>query len=1047
MKSAVKIEYTDNKDLPDYPQNYYMGFPVFLVAFTLIWSGLLGVFEALWADNVGQKAVFSFSTTFVYLVCGLTLVFARSRVFVARGLSLAAFVISLGGLFSIATSNPFAEGLHSFELLFQLTESHTLLMGLLALCALACTFGRRYRQVARWVAMLIAGLAIMMCFLSSWLPTQVLYSDTRIFATILLVLMVGSVITISKRERPIFVFFNKKMALLGVLGTLISVLSWYTLSSVERQSIRSEALRSSAHLAQTLNYTVNEHLHLINRMALRWDSLGDIPPSALRHQELNSYLTDILAIDLLAIMDEHQQIKSFESRGLSKYLWLDEHRQQVDYAALVQRAHQRSAVQIGVVDDKTLVVAPLSTAKLAGWSIIAIYNERQLISQSIPFSLGQIKVRITQGERLLYDEFSPAASSAYISRITMPLFADYAWQISTWYQYKVVPTLVTLVSDLIFLLLLFSTSLLTRYQKIASTLLQRSKELRYTLLYDSLTGLPNVKYLNQALRSACDTAMKNNAMISVLLVNLSGVNLINTSVGEKVGDEAVRKASQRIQEQVGDKGLITRLLGGSFVVVLVGYSSEAVEQLMERIIQQINQPYQFEGGDRSLAVNIGIACSTKRLDEPMDLVREAKLALIHAKQQGRNTWYAYAKDLDEAFQYRLRLRSKLRAAIDTDALALTYQPLVHAQSGQVVAAEALLRWKDPELGYLSPAVFIPLAEAMEMIVPLTDWLLNQVCSDIQTLRTKQTLSFPIQVNISPLDFERDEFVQDVQNKLETYALPGEALAIEITEGILLNDVSAARAKLLELRSLGVKASIDDFGTGYSNLVSLKSLPIDKVKMDQSLVSDIVSNEQDATLVKAIISLAHNLGMQVVAEGVETEAQYWFLKRHFCDVIQGYLFARPMPLSELESWLLGWRNLQSLPQAEHPGQSDRTLLLLDDEENILRALKRLLRQEGYNILLATSPSEAMTLLAENEVHVIVSDQRMPEMSGTEFFSTIKQMYPSTVRMILSGYTDLNSVTEAINHGAIYKFLTKPWDDEELRAEIAQAFRLSQSRFKK
>jgi CheY-like chemotaxis protein len=231
-------------------------------------------------------------------------------------------------------------------------------------------------------------------------------------------------------------------------------------------------------------------------------------------------------------------------------------------------------------------------------------------------------------------------------------------------------------------------------------------------------------------------------------------------------------------------------------------------------------------------------------------------------------------------------------------------------------------------------------------------------------------------------------------------------------------------------------AIDDFGTGYSNLSFLKRFPIDTIKIDQSFVRDIVTDTDDAVIVRAIIAMAHQLKLEVVAEGVETEAQSAFLRRHHIDFVQGFLFAPPLDAIAFGR-LLDTHMSQPLPtqRADFP----RSLLLVDDEENILRALKRTLRRDGYEIYTAGSAREGLDVLARTPIGVIVSDERMPEMNGSEFLARVKAVYPDTVRIMLSGYTDLKVVTTAVNEGAIYKFLTKPWEDDALREDIRQAFR--------
>jgi CheY-like chemotaxis protein len=241
--------------------------------------------------------------------------------------------------------------------------------------------------------------------------------------------------------------------------------------------------------------------------------------------------------------------------------------------------------------------------------------------------------------------------------------------------------------------------------------------------------------------------------------------------------------------------------------------------------------------------------------------------------------------------------------------------------------------------------------------------------------------------------------------------------------------------LNDLRKAGFRLSIDDFGTGFSSLSYLKHLPIQKLKIDRSFIKDIVQNQKDASIVRAIISVANNLGIDVIAEGVETEEQADFLRRERCHNYQGFLCSPAIPIESLLTFL---RQPGHAPNYQEPGRDEPTLLIIDDEPYVLKSLNRCLRNKGYRILTAGSAEEAFRLLAGTKVHIILSDQRMPVMSGTQFLKEVRKLYPDTIRMIISGYIDLSTVTEAINEGAVYKFLTKPWNDEALRDLVANAF---------
>jgi FixJ family two-component response regulator len=277
----------------------------------------------------------------------------------------------------------------------------------------------------------------------------------------------------------------------------------------------------------------------------------------------------------------------------------------------------------------------------------------------------------------------------------------------------------------------------------------------------------------------------------------------------------------------------------------------------------------------------------------------------------------------------------------------------------------------------------------------------------------------------------------VLRNIKENEINAELLELELTESSLMSNTEDAIVVLRNLNAIGIRISIDDFGTGYSSLAYLKRFPIGTIKIDIAFIRGITTNPEDAAIVVATITMAHNLKIRVVAEGVETEAQLTFLQRHGCDEIQGYYFSRPVPVDEIDLMRLQGK---SLPAGMDDALSDRqTLLIVDDEVNILSSLKRLLRQDGYHILTAQSAAEGFDVLAMHPVQVILCDQRMPVMSGTEFLGKVKDLYPDTIRIVLSGYTELQSVTDAVNQSAIYKFLTKPWDDTQLRGHIEEAFR--------
>jgi diguanylate cyclase (GGDEF)-like protein/PAS domain S-box-containing protein len=566
-------------------------------------------------------------------------------------------------------------------------------------------------------------------------------------------------------------------------------------------------------------------------------------------------------------------------------------------------------------------------------------------------------------------------------------------------------------------------------------------ELAYNVSHDVLTGLPNRSLLEDRLNQGCQISLRYKRSLAVMFIDLDGFKTINESLGHQVGDQLLIQVAQRIGQQVRPGDTAARLDSDRFVVLLPDLAREEdVLLVSERLIDNIARTYRIDDADLHLTASIGITLSDGNIEQPTQLIQQANMAMHKAKQQGHNNCQWYTADLEHKISERVNLRNEMQKAIEAEAFQLHYQPQVDGRSGKVVGVEALLRWTHAEYGFISPAQFIPVAEETGQIIPLSDWVLKTACRDARLLADKGWSDVVMAVNVSPVQFRRANFVESVRSVLEQAQLPARLLELEITETVLLDNTEKAVYTLHALKDLGVQLSIDDFGTGFSSLNYLKRLPVDKIKIDRSFVQEVISDRHDAAITRGIISMAHHLDLKVIAEGVETESQVAFLKKSRCDEFQGYYFAKPMPLAQLQSFL---RNPHEQHRQQSPAQESSSppqiLLLLDDEANILRALTRVLRRDGYQIITATNAQDAFGLLAKHDVQVILSDQRMPEMSGTEFFSRVKKLYPETMRVILSGYTDLMSVTEAINQGAIYKFLTKPWDDEQLRDTVTQAFK--------
>jgi diguanylate cyclase (GGDEF)-like protein/PAS domain S-box-containing protein len=564
-------------------------------------------------------------------------------------------------------------------------------------------------------------------------------------------------------------------------------------------------------------------------------------------------------------------------------------------------------------------------------------------------------------------------------------------------------------------------------------------QLAFNISHDVLTGLPNRTLLEDRLIQACQLSERYGRVVALLFIDLDGFKLINDSLGHRLGDQLLIEAGARLQSIVRAGDTVARISGDEFIILLpdLAHTDDAI-LVVENVIREIAEPYYLDGETIHLTASVGISTTAENLEKPMELLQQADLAMYRAKQEGRNTYQWFSLELNDEAHFRVELRNQLQDAIAREQLSVFYQPLVDARTGKTRNVEALVRWQHPQRGLISPGQFIPLAEETGQILALGEWVLRRACRDMMHLHAKGFRTCSISVNVSPVQLRKAGFADTVRDALQASGLAPEFLELEVVESVVLYDTDLVVRTLETIREMGVRIAIDDFGTGFSSLSYIKLLPSTKIKIDQSFIRDVIENRSDAAITQGVISMAHHLGLEVVAEGVETEAHAAFLRKNQCDLLQGFAFARPMPFDDLVRFM---SDKAATPGETSPADTDGqqpTLLLLDDETNIIKALTRLLRRDGYRILSTTSIKEAFSLLASHDVQVIVSDQRMPEMSGTEFLSQVKDIHPNTVRIVLSGYTDLKSVTDAINEGAIYKFLTKPWDDQQIREQIQQAF---------
>lgn len=571
---------------------------------------------------------------------------------------------------------------------------------------------------------------------------------------------------------------------------------------------------------------------------------------------------------------------------------------------------------------------------------------------------------------------------------------------------------------------------------------QREAELRLQerATHDEVTGLPNRTAFLDQVDAAIVSAGWAERIVVLLTIDVPRIGELRDRMGFGAGDALAMALASRLQQDLREGESVAQLGNQEFALLLelplaAADFKDVVLKRAGELRLALETPVRIASTETFARCVIGVASFPGDAQRPAELLELAQTARLRATPEAAVVLYEPNSNVRALRE--MRVEALLRQAIADDELELHYQPQVDMSSGVVCGAEALLRWTSSAIGQVSPAEFIPIAERTGLIGAVGEWVLRRACRQIADWRAAGVSVVRIGVNFSPPQLQQWDLAAHIQATLLETGVDPSLLGVEVTEGTVMTDVAHAATVLREIKALGIEVSLDDFGTGFSSLSCLRSLPIDVVKVDRSFVHDVTAAPADVSVTRAIITMAHGLQLKVLAEGVETEGQLSLLAANRCDFVQGHWFSRALPADEFAALLREERRLPD--RFVTRARNSRTLLLVDDEEGILASLKRLLRRDGYSVVTADSAAQGLQRLAEVEVDVIVSDQRMPGMTGVEFLRRAKDLYPHTIRMVLSGYTELQSIIDAINEGAIYKFLTKPWDDARLRQHVAEAFR--------
>ncbi len=435
---------------------------------------------------------------------------------------------------------------------------------------------------------------------------------------------------------------------------------------------------------------------------------------------------------------------------------------------------------------------------------------------------------------------------------------------------------------------------------------------------DPLTNLPNRISFYQHLQEAILYAQAQHSHLALILIDIDNFNIVNNSLGHKIGDILFKAIAERLRRYAAPCDPLARMQGDQFGLILVDrVEPENLKHSAQKILEVISSPYSIFGHEIFITACLGITIYPQDHLEAAnliaDLIKNADMALYSAKAQGRNNYKFYSSNLNTKLSEQMAIENSLRRALDRKEFRLYYQPVINSLTGEIIGAEALIRWQHPDLGIVLPDKFIPLAEATGIITPITEWVIEQACNQLKIwhllLSQLQNQPAPSQelymaINLSTYSFKQDHLLEMITNRIKASDILYSQVELEITESTVRQNCNNTTSALLGLRKLGIKIAIDDFGVGYPSLSYLKHFPVDKIKIDKCFVQDMLINKHDAAITMAIIELAHSLNLSMVAEGVETPEQLKFLQENQCDLIQGYLFSPPLPAEQFTRLLVG-----------------------------------------------------------------------------------------------------------------------------------------------
>lgn len=819
----------------------------------------------------------------------------------------------------------------------------------------------------------------------------------------------------------------------AIIGTFFSAGAAYILIERDVIQIQERAQVQVEGLRDDVVASISSSVGAMERLAARWSTINQSIPPVFVQQEFESIASGFDEFKRLTYLDtslatRHDMLSDKNYDGLlEKAMGSEAFKDYLEHVFETGDVHLTPVGQF-LPDPKIgFIIAAISSGDSVERVVVATVNMQELATDRLDPSEVGCCYQILSNNHVLHSQ--PLGSDRRALAVAYESAALHH-DLKMGFQYWHVDTSTRIeqphLPEGILLFGLVFTFLANSSQRLTHVVRRRNLQLQHSALHDALTGLPNRRMLAQSLRRIKLQCERDGSSLSVVFLELDGLRLISDSLGHEAADTLLVESARRLRAALPDAAGLARLDSGDFVVFVSGLTQLEVETLTRALLAAVQEPLQVDSNQLRVTAYAGIARSTGQGQpvEPMQLVRQADMAMLKARKSGYSAWRHYTPELGEQVNARLALFNDLQTAMDKGTIQLRYQPIIDGRTGAVESFEVLMRHPHPLLGEISPGVFIPMAEESGQILPLTDWLLARACADAKRLEAAGHGDIPLAINISPRYFQSANFVERIRSALVAADLAPSRLHLEITESVLLEDAAAAINKLQHLRDMGVEAALDDFGTGYSSLAYLRQLPISAIKIDRTFVRNVISEPADAAIVRGVIAMAHHLHLKVVAEGIESIAQFSFLRRSGCDLFQGYLFDRPRLLDDILSSPATEMMTRQVPQMGTPFGVPRTrrpyaILLVGQSrwsepfaDTLRDALNRFSGEQAvtrFSVTQAISGAQALDLLAQHDVDLVIVQDSLTDIGVRSLLIKVADVHPDLVRWIhLSSLTGLQAM---------------------------------------